>query len=371
MPHLPRYEKLKQLLRDKIVEDKLRVGDRFYSQNQLMKRYNLSFATVTRALNELEREGYLVRQQGRGTFVRALPSDVESEKRVQRRAAVFIPWDFRNPAHINFQRLYTTIEQSLPPGFHLKLIPYSPDVSELEQFLFTREHFDGVLMVYPSDSHIGFVRKLAQSHPLVVLGRKLEDAMISYVYCDNTKASDEAVTYLLSKGHRSIAIISNSLEMTDSRERLDGYRMALRKQGIAFDESLTIFTHPLELNGYSALLDLMDRNSNRPVTAVFAAGDLIAMGAMAAARAMNIAIPRELSIMGFDDIDEAQSLSPPLTTMHVPIREIAIKAAEVLMDIIETGSEPIRAEFSARLVERDSVGEVHSGYNPEVFSPNG
>lgn len=358
MPHVPRYEKLKELLREKIIEDKLQVGDRFYSQNELMKKYNLSFSTVTRALNDLEHDGYLVREQGRGTFVKALPLDVERDKTVERRVAVFIPWDYRNPAHVNFQRIYTSIEASLPASFQLKLIPYSPDVAELEQFLFTREHFDGILMVYPSDVHLAFVRRLAYAHPTVVLGRAMPEINVSFVYTDNEAGSRKAVTHLIDNGHRTIGMISNALAITDGRERLEGYKHALKDAGIAFDEGLVVYTHPLELNGYSGLIDLMDKNSTRQITAVFAAGDLIALGALAAARSMQLSVPEELSLVGFDDIDEAATLEPPLTTMHVPIVELAQNATQTLINMIERRTPPQQIELPAHLVERATVRPV-------------
>jgi LacI family transcriptional regulator len=119
-----------------------------------------------------------------------------------------------------------------------------------------------------------------------------------------------------------------------------------------------VYTHPLELNGYSGLIDLMDKNSTKQVTAVFAAGDLIAMGALAAARSMQLSVPEELSLIGFDDIDEAAALQPPLTTMHVPIVEIAQSATHILVNMIDRRTPPQHMELPAHLVERATVRPV-------------
>lgn len=358
MPNLPRYEKLKQLLKEKIVDDNLRVGDRFYSQNELIRKYNLSFATVTRALNELEREGYLLRQQGRGTFVKAIPGQEETAGRVERRLAVFIPWDFRNPAHINFQRLYTTFEQSLPPTYHVKLVPYGNEPESLEQHLFSREQFDAVVFVYPSEAHVSSVQRFARSHPVVVVGREMGSEGLTSVFTDNRVAAEVAVTHLIQLGHRSIGMISNDLSMTDSRDRLEGYRAALKRAEIPYTESLVVFTHPLELNGYSALIDLMDRNPEREITAVFAAGDLIAMGALAAARVMGKRIPGDLSVMGFDDIEESAQFDLPLTTIHVPITDLAKRAADMVVELVEGRVGNASIGLPATLVERETVGRL-------------
>lgn len=353
--NLPRYEKLIHLLKEKLTEGQFHIGDRFFSQNELMKKYNLSFATVTRALNELEREGLLIREQGRGTFVRALPDGRRAAGSQQRLAAVFIPWDIRNPAHVNFQKLYTSIESSLPANYTLKLVPYSQDASDLEKYFFTREKLDGLLFAYPGRSHIPFVRRISRMYPTVVIGQQFTEPLISTVYTDNRKAAELAVTFLIEKGHRTIGLISGSMEMTDSQERLDGYREALTRHGIPYRESLVAFTHPYELNGYGALIDLSERNSDLDMTAVFAAGDLLAVGALAAARSIGRRVPDELSVIGFDDIEMAATLDPPLTTIHVPIPELARRATELLSSLIEHEGRPEHIELPATLVVRESV----------------
>lgn len=358
--NLPRYEKLIQLLKEKLVEEQFRIGDRFYSQNELMKKYNLSFATVTRALNELEQQGYVVREQGRGTFVKQIPDENTAVTAQPRRAAVFIPWDMRSPAHINFQKLYTSIESSLPSNYSLKLVPYSQDASDLEQYFFTREKLDGLLFAYPGQEHLAFVRRIARLYPTVVIGHALSEPQITTVYTDNRRAADEAVSYLIGQGHRTIALISGALEMTDSRERLEGYRNALERHGIPYRESLVAVTHPYELNGYGAMLDLVDRNSDLRMTAVFAAGDLLAMGALAAARSMSVRVPEDLSVLGFDDIDPAASLEPPLTTMHVPIEALARRATELLGLLVEHRGRPEHIELPATLVARESVRSLEA-----------
>jgi DNA-binding LacI/PurR family transcriptional regulator len=355
MPSQPRYEKLKQLLKDKIAEGGMKAGDRFPSQNELMRRYKLSYSTVTRALNELEGEGYLRREQGRGTFVAEAPGG--EPRAVQPRCvAAFIQWDARSPVHMSFRRIYAAIEASLPTSWQLRLVPYDPDMSRLEQFLFSREVNDGAIFVYPQDEHFGFVKRVAQEMPAAVIGSPPRGGDISYVHTDNQAAAEKAVLWLLDRNHREIGIISGALEMTDSRERLEGYRSALRQRGVPFRESLVVFTHPAELNGYGALLELFDRNTTRRITAVFAAGDLLAMGALAAAKSMGLRVPADLSVMGLDDIEDAARFDPPLTTVRVPIEELARRATGML--VAQMGHrEPAQVlEIPGEMVERASAG---------------
>ncbi len=356
MPSQPRYEKLKQLLKDKIAEGGMKAGDRFHSQNELMRKYKLSYSTVTRALNELESEGYLRREQGRGTFVAAVPGGGETRAPQPRRIAAFIQWDAHSPVHINFRRIYAAIEASLPPHCQLRLVPYEADLSRLEQFLFSREASDGAVFVYPHEEHFAFVKRVAQEMPAAVIGSPPRGGDISYVHTDNQAAAQRAVLWLLDRGHRDIGVISGALEMTDSRERLEGYRSALRQRGAQFRESLVVFTHPAELNGYGAMLELFDRNTSRRITAVFAAGDLLAMGALAAAKSMGLKVPADLSVMGLDDIEDAAHFDPPLTTVRVPIEELARQATGMLMAQMEGRERAQVLELPAEVVERASAG---------------
>lgn len=358
MAGVPRYEKLKQLLREKIVEDGLNVGDRFLSQNDLIRRYRLSYSTVTRALNELEQEGYLIREPGRGTFVRAVPGASKGPGAADRLVQIFIPWDYRDPGHLNVQQLYGTIEASLPLGYRIKMVPYTPSAEELEQYLFPREKIDGAIFVHPSDLQIRFIERFARSYPSVVLGRVLDSNETSCVYVDNRKAAETAVNYLLELGHAAVGLLVNTQETAEARDRLEGYRAALRAHQLQYDEALTVFTHPLHLNGFSGLLQLMDRNSDKLVTAVFAAHDLLALGALEAAHSMGKQVPGDLSIMGFDDISEAASFNPPLTTMHVPVADLARWAVQLAAQMIDQGASPQKIEFTAHVVERNTVARL-------------
>lgn len=356
MASVPRYEKLMQLLRDKMKSGQFQVGDRFFSQNELMKKYSLSFATVTRALNELEREGLLRRQQGKGTFVQCLPGSSQHLQMQNQtlKIAVLLPWDARNPAHINFQRLYQGLEHARPDGCQLKMIPYPSDPTDLEALLFSRERLDGAIFIYPNTEHLPCVERMHSALPVTVVGRCLSYQDAGCVYTDNRQAAAEAVEFLIHHGHRSIGMISGALTMTDSEDRLQGYREALERSSLRFQPGLVRYTDPVELNGYAAALDLMESTSGPEITAIFAAGDVIAMGALAAARSLGRNCPDQLSIIGFDDIEAAASLDPPLTTVHVPLEELANQGMQMILNQVQ-GRRAEQVMLPGHVVQRLSV----------------
>jgi LacI family transcriptional regulator len=257
--------------------------------------------------------------------------------------------------------LFVSLEQSLPAAYQIRLIPFAPTPDELDHFLFPKEAIDAALFAYPGDEHLPFIAEMARLHPVVVLGRKLDVPGAACVYTDNKNAAETAVLHLVSRGHTVIGMLSGPMEMTDSRERQEGYSQALRSSGIPLEESLIVYTSPLELNGFRAMLELFDRNTVRRITAVFAAGDLIAIGALSALESMGIRVPEELSVIGIDDIDEAARLRPPLTTMRIPIPELARNAAALVVSAVDQGTGKTVIEMPAVLVERESVGNRAAG----------
>ena len=312
----------------------------------------LSFATVTRALNELEREGYLIRIQGRGTFVQAVEPTATANPANMKTVCVFIPWDARIPSHINYRTLYRGLENSRAPFMTLKLIPYSLRPDDLEPFLFSREPIGGVVFVYPDEVHLPLIERFARQHPAVVIGTEVRSKNIGCVWTDNRLAAQQAVQYLVDLGHRNIGIISAPLTVSDAAERLDGYKDALKKNKLPYDDSAVVFTNPIDLNGYSGCVNMLGRNHD--ITALFAAGDVIAMGVFAAAKVLGRAIPKQLSVVGFDDTDYAAEMAPPLTTIHVPYEDMAAKAMEILSGMIQRGKVS-RESLPAPLIVRGSA----------------
>src|SRR5204862_1994289 len=164
-------------------------------------------------------------------------------------------------------------------------------------------------------------------------------------------------------------IIKGSARNYDAAERLRGYRMALREGGIAPDPLLERDGDFTEAAGYSAALKLLALR-NRP-TAIFAANDSMAIGALSALRQSGVRIPDDMAVAGFDDIPLARYMDPPLSSVHVPIRELGARAVELLLHGITHKNDHARRRerVSTKLVIRRSTGCDRAERPPPSLPP--
>ncbi|MEY9489954.1 LacI family transcriptional regulator [Streptomyces calvus] len=163
-----------------------------------------------------------------------------------------------------------------------------------------------------------------------------------------------ATAHLLSLGHRRIGMIAGPPRLLCSRARLDGYRAALENAGVPADDSLVVpgdFRPESGFAGCNALLDLPD-----PPTAVFAAGDRMALGAIEALRGRGLRVPDQISVVGFDDLPEVRWSAPPLTTVRQPLADMGRLAARTVLRLTR-GEQPDspRVELGTELVVRAST----------------
>jgi len=194
--------------------------------------------------------------------------------------------------------------------------------------------------------------------PCVVIWDKLDDPDLSYVGFDNFKATYTVTEYLIGLRHSRIGLIVGPYSKVERvKKRLEGFKAALGAHGIPYDSSLVIEKEPTLIDGKEAMSRLLS-HPNRP-TAVLAASDTLAIGALAAARDMGIRVPEEISLAGFDDIDIAAYCNPPLTTIRVPAYEIGQIAFKLLLDMINTQSRQVQKYcLDTSLIIRKSCREL-------------
>jgi len=219
----------------------------------------------------------------------------------------------------------------------------------------------GVILVF-SELKPEHKRQLrTRNIPFVVVDPAGEPAPdVPRVGSANWSGGFAATQHLLELGHRRIGLISGPTDMMCAQARAAGYWSALSAAGVQADTSLMLegnFDRDTGIRLGTALLQL----NPRP-TAIFAGNDLQALGVYEAARALGVSIPEELSVVGFDDLEVSGWVSPPLTTVHQPLIEMAEEATRLVLRLrSQKEADNLRLDLATTLVVRGSTQAPQSG----------
>jgi LacI family transcriptional regulator len=206
-----------------------------------------------------------------------------------------------------------------------------------------------------SDEYIENLMKV--SIPVVVIGRLIPGIEKNCVSLDNELGGYLAARALIESGHRQVACITGPLWKSDGIDRLSGYKRALSEHGIDFDPQLVVEGDYEESSGRAGMQELIQAGT--PFTALFCANDVMAAGAIAVARENGIDIPRELSVVGFDNVFFTRYMHPKLSTIEYPVETMGRMAVRcVLREVYGKKDQDIQCRFEPTLVQRDSVVAV-------------
>jgi LacI family transcriptional regulator len=194
-----------------------------------------------------------------------------------------------------------------------------------------------------------------QRFPFVVVDpREPPPDGIACVAAMHAAGAKQATEHLLQLGHRRIGAIAGSSGWYATEERLIGFRAALAGAGILLDPQLIVYSDwriPRGMEAADELLSLPD-----PPTAIFGFNDNVAIGALHAATARGLSVPRDLSIVGFDDTEQAMIVMPQLTSVRQPLAELGRMGVSLLVRLLERQRvDALRIELATKLVVRDST----------------
>jgi LacI family transcriptional regulator len=221
-----------------------------------------------------------------------------------------------------------------------------------------RRPVDGIVMVPYHLTHDEIDQLITLTGAqIVVFGDHIQHPLVDYVWVDDEKATYEGVTWLhTARGHRRIGFIGVPEDMPPGPRRWRGFQGAMETLGLTIEPELVSFSGDFTLEGGQRIMTEM-LASAQPPFALFACNDLMAIGAITQARKLGYSVPQDIAIMGFDDIQEAQLVTPALTTIAQRPKEIGARLTELLFDRIEdreTG--PARkVQFAYELVVRESA----------------
>jgi LacI family transcriptional regulator len=220
-------------------------------------------------------------------------------------------------------------------------------------FLFQRE-CDGVLALSSHVTDEQFLALYKQNAKLVVLNRSVAGMKANCFSADHHLAGQYAARALLARGHRSIATIQGSNHGPDIAQRMAGFHTELALHGLQVKAEHQVdgmFTFD---SGYAAA-DTLLKAPQGEFTAVFCANDVMAMAAIQRFTQAGLRVPQDLSVMGYDDVDIATYTSPGLSTVHVPIRDVATNGCRHLLNLCYGLELPVQRDFHPHVVWRCSV----------------
>ena len=247
-------------------------------------------------------------------------------------------------------------------GYHLLVSSSHNDRVAIEAAMRAmRGRVDGLVVMSPDVDAHALVANLADSTPVVLLNCDVAGTAFDSLNIDNFGGAAAMVRHLVGRGHRDIAFIGGGERNHDAAERLRGYRSTLDELGLGRRPGWERTGDFTESGGHRAAVEILAVEP-RP-TAVFAANDSMAIGALSALREGGVRVPEDVVVVGFDDIPIARYMSPPLTTVHVAINELGERATRMLLQAVEEKNQHVKCQETLRttLVIRQSCGGDRGG----------
>jgi LacI family transcriptional regulator len=329
----------------------------------------VSIATVSRVLNPVSPQ-ISMRQETRDRVERAIdelgyrPNDLARALLHQRTAAIgLVLPDISNPYYPPLVRGVEDVASA--HGYRVVLCNTDRNAEKIAAYLETlvKTRVDGIIIAGGSLTQRAGGLDLLRTYrtKLVTVGR--HDAEHRSVRIDNVAATRMAAEHLLGLGHRRVAFLGGPEGSSTAHDRLTGYRAAMRAAGLPEPGDTVLAGEFDERSGYELVRALLG-TSRRP-TAFLCANDRIAFGAYAGLADAGLSVPRDASVVGFDDVPMASFVRPMLTTVAVPTYEIGQAAMRLLLTAFdgdldaEPDTEPVL--LPTRLVERDSAASPTAG----------
>ncbi|HZS89295.1 MAG TPA: LacI family DNA-binding transcriptional regulator [Chloroflexota bacterium] len=267
--------------------------------------------------------------------------------------------DIANPF---FAVLFRGIEDALARQDFSVILANTDDQPAREQRsldMLRGRQVDGLILATARHHDPAIQALAAEGVPFVLVNRHTDPLLAPAVVPDDYNGAVAAVEHLIALGHRRIAHIAGDDDISTGHKRRLGYIDALARHGLRADPDLVVTGSFREAGGDEAMRALLALP--RPPTAVFAVNDLAAIGALRALHEAGLQVPRDMSLVGFNDLPMVAQTSPRLTTMHVPLRDMGVAAAERLLAVLagrETGRTMVA--MPVELVCRDSTGPLRS-----------
>lgn len=337
------------------------------SIHDVARQAGVSSATVSRVLagNETVNAGLRERVLKAVSELNYRPNRIAQSLRVQKSTTIglIIP-DIQNPFYMSIVRAIEDI--AYESHYRIILCNSDENIEKEAHYLnhLLDENIAGVIFSPAREENPLLVRQLGeitQETPMVVLDRRVAGTALDTVLTNNFEAAYELVAHLIENGHRSIGAILGSANITTGRERKQGYIRALADYGIPFVPELLVQDVPKEINGYRAAQQFLSLAA-RP-DALFTGNCQLTAGALRAINDLNLSIPCDIAIAGFDDMYWNTLIPPGITAVAQPVYELGRAAATLLMERIENPALAVReVVLKSHLTVRKSSAHCGDGH---------
>ncbi|WNB92162.1 LacI family DNA-binding transcriptional regulator [Bacillus sp. NEB1478] len=321
------------------------------------KLANVSIATVSRVINNQggvrkKTEDRIQKAINELGYIRNAAARTMKKKETKT-VGVIVP-DIKNPF---FPIVMAGIEQKAREKGYFTILSSTSESQVVEEEIvknFIERGVDGVIITTANEDsdHLKVLEN--QRIPIVAVDRSIQNLNVDTVLVDNEKGTYQAVQHLILQGHKKIAIICGPLNTTPAFKRLIGYKKALDDYGIPFNEQYVIHGDFQEQSGYEGTKELFSLDE-RP-TAIFSSNNLMSIGSVKALQDLNWILGKEVSFIGFDDIDIATFMNPKLTVVARPMNTLGELAFQLLHERISFKGNVPKREYmlSPELKIRDS-----------------
>jgi LacI family transcriptional regulator len=222
--------------------------------------------------------------------------------------------------------------------------------------LLRRRRLDGVIYLSGTGLPPTALAELATVEPVVFVDERVPGLDLPFVGSDNRRGARLAAEFVLDAGHRRLGIVGGPRGLWTAEQRLAGYREALASAGIEPDSvPVVVGDYRLE-SGRAAAKELLSGDKRTRPTALLVANDLMAVGCLQHCLAVDLSVPADVGIVGYDDVPLAALVTPSLTTVRQPAREMGRMACRLLLERIAGRAVTSEIDLAAELVVRESVG---------------
>lgn len=336
---VPLHAQLKNLFQRQIMAGDWAAGAPMPSESALCRMYGVSRITVRRALSDLEAEGLIRRERGRGTFVAAT-----APRRGPTLGLLFGGLTQRTFGHRNDTAFGDMVHGAAEAASRRGALVHPMPVGDgdLETMLATPTVFrlTGLLVhlirMFTEDT----LRLLdATGVPYVLIKRRVPPDRANSVYSNDVSGGEAVTHHLLSLGHRRVGLLLGPSEVGVWVDRRAGYDRAHERAGVSVDPDLVkVVRYPMDRGGYLGAAALLD--GPEPPTAIFAGNDYIALGVYRAIRERGLEPGRSVAVAGYGANPFSATMFPALTTIGTPAWKLGNAASDLLLDVIGGGARP-------------------------------